>query len=62
LEDEMPVEYLGYGKYKYGEHGKVYTGKNAEEKAEIQGRAIHASESRTIKVKPSSRARGYVRR
>lgn len=29
--------------YQYGTHGKVYTGENAKEKADTQGRAIQHS-------------------
>lgn len=41
----MPVKKSGTG-YRYGNSGKVYTGKGAKAKAARQGRAIKASQSR----------------
>lgn len=38
----MPVKKSGDG-YKFGDKGKVYTGKGAKKKAARQGRAIQAS-------------------
>jgi hypothetical protein len=38
----LPVKKSGSG-YKYGNKGKVYTGKGAKAKAAKQGRAIQAS-------------------
>lgn len=31
--------------YRFGKHGKVYTGKNAKQKAQAQARAIFASKN-----------------
>lgn len=46
----MPVEVVRKdGKivgYRWGKHGKLYTGKGARSKAAKQGRAIKASEGR----------------
>jgi len=39
----MPVHNLGGGKYRWGGHGKVYSGKGAKAKAARQGRAAHAA-------------------
>lgn len=42
----MPVQKCqvnGTSGYKWGEHGKCYTGSDAKEKAEAQGRAAHAA-------------------
>lgn len=38
----MPVHKQGSG-YQWGNHGKVYTGKNAKAKAAAQGRAAYAN-------------------
>lgn len=38
----MPVHKKGSG-YQWGNHGKVYTGPNAKEKAAAQGRAAYAN-------------------
>ena len=38
----MPVHKKGSG-FQWGEHGKIYHGAGAREKAEKQGRATHAS-------------------
>lgn len=40
----MPVKKSGSG-YKFGDKGKVYTGKGAKKKAAKQGRAIQASKN-----------------
>lgn len=42
----MPIQKCqanGETGYKWGEHGKCYTGSDAKEKAEAQGRAVHAA-------------------
>lgn len=39
----MPVHDRGGGCYQWGDHGKVYCGKGAREKAARQGAAAHAS-------------------
>lgn len=45
----MPVRRTKSGGYKYGSSGKTYYGKGAKSKAERQGRAIKASQSRRRK-------------
>jgi hypothetical protein len=57
----MPIQKISGG-YRFGEHGKIYRGLGAREKARKQGVAIHISQEKTIQVKSSSRAKGYERR
>ena len=38
----MPVHRTKGGGYQWGNHGKIYYGKNAKKKAEEQGQAAHA--------------------
>lgn len=38
----MPVRSLGGGRYQWGHHGKVYSGRGARQKAERQGAAAYA--------------------
>lgn len=38
----MPVHKAGSG-YQWGNHGKIYSGKDAKKKAEAQGRAAYAN-------------------
>ena len=45
----MPVESLGGGCYRWGKKGKKYCGKGARAKAEAQGRAIKANETKQKK-------------
>jgi hypothetical protein len=64
----MPIRYIPAKKgYQYGTHGKLYLVKDygkegAYQKSVNQSKAIHASQSRSIQVKGSNRARGYERR
>ena len=44
----MPVRKVGSG-YRYGDTGKLYTGKGAKAKANKQARAIKASQARARK-------------
>ena len=39
----MPVHKVGSNGYQWGNHGKVYHGPNAKEKASKQGQAAHAN-------------------
>lgn len=45
----MPTHKAGKGCYKYGTKGKKYCGKGAKSKANRQGRAIKASQSKRRK-------------
>lgn len=47
----MPVKKVGKSCYKYGDKGKKYCGSGAKKKAAKQGRAIKASQARTVKPK-----------
>ena len=45
----MPTKSVGGGCYRWGESGKTYCGKGAKAKANRQGRAIKASQSKRNK-------------
>ena len=62
----MPLIQLPGGRWKFGKHGKTYSGKDAREKARKQGAAISIDKARrkgyNIPIKGDSKKRGTIRR